>query len=347
MRAVKIFGVRDLRVVEMENPPAPGPGEVLVQVKAVGVCASDVHYYNEGRIGDAVVTEPLVIGHEFAGIIADVGPGVTNVEPGDRVAVEPGIHCGTCDMCEEGYFNLCRNIRFCGTPPHDGSMRDFMVWPAHLVEKVPDSMTMGEAAMLEPLAVGVYAVEIADDVAGKTVGVLGSGAIGLSILQAAKAAGCAETIVTDPLPFRLGLAKKLGADHTLDASDPDLVAKVKEMTGGRGLDLVFEAAGENDAVRQATEMVRPAGTVVIGGIPSEDSMTITASVVRRKQVRMQMLRRSNNCLKRSIDLVESGKIALTPFITHTFPVEHAEEAFLMARDHKDQSLRVVVEMVNG
>lgn len=343
MRAVKIFAQDDLRVVDMEKPTA-GPGEVLVHVKSVGVCASDVHYYAEGRIGDAVVTDPLVIGHEFAGIIAEVGPGVTNVKPGERVAVEPGIHCGTCDMCAEGYLNLCRNMRFCGTPPFDGSMREFMAWPSHLVEKVPDSMTMDEAAMLEPLAVGVYAVEIAGDISGKTVCVLGAGAIGLSMLQAAKAAGCAQAFVTDKFPFRLDLAKKLGADQTFDASDRDLVAKVRQATDGRGPDIVFEASGENEAVCQAGEMVRPAGTIVIGGIPSDDVMSMPASTVRRKQVRIQMLRRSNKALRKSIELVADGKIDVASFVTHRFGIEQAEEAFITTRDHKDVSIRVVVEM---
>ncbi len=342
MYAAKIFAPGDLRIVEMEKP-TPGPGEVLVQVKAVGVCASDVHYYRDGRIGDAVITEPLIIGHEFAGVIADVGPGVTNVKPGDRVAVEPGIPCYKCDLCQEGYHNLCRNMRFAGTPPYNGSMCEFVAWPTQLVEPIPDSMSMGEAAMLEPLAVGVYAVEIAGDVRGKTVGVLGVGAIGLSILQAAKAAGCGETYVTDPLPFRLDLAYKLGADHTFSAG-PNVVDAVKQATGGRGLDLVFEAAGENEAVCQATEMVRPAGTVVIGGIPREDVMTVTASVIRRKQVRIQMLRRSNNTLKKSIDLVADGKVDLASFITHRFPLDQVVQAFDTARDHKDVSLRVLVEL---
>lgn len=342
MYAAKIFAPGDLRIVEMEKP-APGPGEVLVQVKAVGVCASDVHYFRDGRIGDAVITEPLVIGHEFAGVIAEVGPGVTNVKPGDRVAVEPGIPCYQCDLCQEGYYNLCRKIRFCGTPPHDGSMREYIAWPAQLVEPIPDSMTMGEAAMLEPLAVGVYAVEIAGDVRGKTVGILGVGAIGLSILQAAKAAGCGEAYVTDVLPFRLDLAYKLGADHTFSAG-PSAVDAVKQATGGRGLDIVFEAAGENEAVCQATEMVRPAGTMVIGGIPREDVMTVTASVIRRKALTIKMLRRSNNALKKSIQLVADGEVDLSSFVTHRFPLDRVVEAFETARDRKDVSLRVLVEL---
>lgn len=343
MRAVKLFAPGDLRIVEMEKP-TPGPGEVLVQVKAVGVCASDVHYYRDMRIGDAVVTEPLIIGHEFAGVIAEVGPGVTNVKPGDRVAVEPGISCGKCDMCTMGYHNLCRSIKFCGTPPHDGSLRDFIAWPAQLVEPIADSVSMGEAAMLEPLAVGVYAVEIAGDMQGKTVGILGCGAIGLSILQAAKAAGCGEVFVTDLIPYRLDLAWKLGADHTFNAADQGVVEAVKQSTGGRGLDVVFEAAGENEAVCQATEMVRPAGTVVIGGIPREDSMTLTASVIRRKALTLKLLRRSNNTLGRSIKLLEEGKVDVASFVTHRFPVEQVTEAFETARDRKDVSLRVLVEL---
>lgn len=343
MRAVKLYAPGDLRLIEIEKP-TPGPGEVLVQVKEVGVCASDVHYFNEGRIGDAVVKEPIIMGHEFAGVIAEVGSGVTNVKAGDRVAVEPGIPCHTCDVCLAGDHNLCRNIKFCGTPPYDGALRDFMTWPAQLVEPIPDSMSLGEAAMLEPLAVGVYAVEITGDVRGKTIGVLGAGAVGLSILQAAKAAGCGDAFVTEPLQKRRELAQKLGADNIFDANDPELVDIVKAATGGRGLDIVFEAAGENEAVVQATEMVRPGGIVVIGGIPREDSMTVTASTIRRKGLTIKMLRRSKDTLRRSIEMVKQGKADVASYITHRFPLEQVEDAFVTARDQKADSLRVLIQL---
>lgn len=341
MRAARQYAPGDIRLDEIEKSSA-GPGEVLIRVRAVGICASDVHYYREGRIGDAVVTDRFILGHEFAGEIAEVGDGVTNVKVGDRVAVEPSIPCYGCDMCDSGFFNLCRNVRFCGTPPFDGSLREYMAWPAQLVERVADSMSMGEAAMLEPLAVGVYAVEIAGDVSGKTVAVLGAGAIGLSILQAAKIAGCGEVTMTDPLPYRLEVAKKLGADNTI-VVDAGIVDAVKQATGGRGPDLVFEAAGENDAVIQSTEMVRPSGCVVVGGIPSEDRMLVTASTVRRKGLTIRMLRRSNNTLRRSIQYVQSGKADVASFITHRFPLERISEAFDTAINHKDTSIRVLVE----
>jgi L-iditol 2-dehydrogenase len=327
---------------------------VLVQVKEVGICASDVHYFRDGRIGDAVVTEPLILGHEFAGIIAEIGVGVTNVRVGDRVAVEPAIPCNECYLCAEGAFNLCRNIKFCGTPPYDGALREFLSWPAGLVVPVPDSVSFGEAAMLEPLAIGVYAVDLAEPIPGKSIGVLGVGAVGLSILEAAKAAGCPDgsgcslrrhgmTIATDPIPGRLEIAERLGADKTLLVND-EVVQAVKDMTDDKGLDIVFEAAGENEAVMQATEMVRPGGLVVVGGIPREDFMTVTASTVRRKGLTIKLLRRSNQTLHRSIEMVKSGKADVASFISHRFPLEKVTEALELARDRKDLTLRVMITL---
>ena len=342
MLAAKLFAPGDIRIVEVEKPRPVG-GEVLVRVKEVGICASDVHYFRDGRIGDAVVTEPLILGHEFAGVIAEVGPGVTNVKVGDRVAVEPAIPCNQCYLCASGDYNLCRNIKFCGTPPHDGALREFLAWPANLVVPVPDSVSLGEAAMLEPLAIGVYAVDLAEPIRGKSVGVLGVGAVGLSILEAAKAAGCGMAIATDLIPGRLEIAKRLGADKTFLADDK-VVQAVKELTDHKGLDIVFEAAGENEAVVQATEMVRPNGLVVVGGIPREDSMTVTASTVRRKGLTIKLLRRSNQTLHRSVELLRDGKADLAPFISHRFPLERVTEAFELARDRKDLTLRVMITL---
>ena len=342
MKAAKLFAPGDIRIVEIKKP-SPGAGEVLVQVKEVGICASDVHYFRDGRIGDAVVTEPLILGHEFAGIIAEVGPGVTNVKAGDRVAVEPAIPCHECYLCKSGDFNLCRNLKFCGTPPYDGALREYLAWPAELVIPIPDSISLGEAAMLEPLAIGVYAVDLAEPIKGKSIGVLGVGAVGLSILEAAKAAGCGPAVATDLIPARLEIARKLGADKIFLADD-QVVQAVKDVTDDKGLGIVFEAAGENEAVVQATEMVRPGGLVVVGGIPREDFMTVTASTVRRKGLTIKLLRRSNQTLHRSIELMKSGKVDVASFISHTFPLERVTEAFELARDRKDLTLRVMITL---
>jgi len=343
MRAVKLYAPGDFRLVEVEKP-IPGPGEVLVQVKEVGICASDVHWYEDGRIGDTVMTEPLILGHEFAGVIAEIGPGVTKVKPGDRVAVEPAIPCYQCDICAEGEYNICPNVRFCGTPPTDGAFREFLSWPAQLVELIPDSVSMGEAAMLEPLAIGVYAIDIAGDVRGRRIGVLGAGAIGLSVLQAARAAGCGETFVTDLIPERLELALRLGASRTFDARDPKIVDAVKQAAGSRDLEIVFEAAGENDAVTQATEMVRPGGLVILGGIPGDDRIVLAAGTVRRKGLTIRLLRRSEDTLRHSIRLVQEGEADVASYITHRLPLEQLDEAFQIARDRRDGALRVLVHM---
>ncbi|MHB1001566.1 MAG: NAD(P)-dependent alcohol dehydrogenase [Armatimonadota bacterium] len=341
MRAARIYAPGDIRLEEISKPEI-GPGQVLVQIKEVGICASDVHWFNEGRIGETVLTDPLILGHEFSGVIAEVGPGVTNVKPGDRVAVEPAVPCYQCDMCNEGRYNICRRVMFCGTPPTDGALCDFMAWPAQLVEKVPDSVSMGEAAMLEPMAIGVHAVNLVGSVKGKTVGVLGAGAVGLSILQAALVAGCDQVFVTDLLPARLEIAKRLGAIEVFNANDSNIVSIIKDATGGRGLDIVFEAAGMNDAVRQATEMAKPGGIVVAGGIPDDDRMTVSASVVRRKELTIQLLRRSNNTLHETIRLLGEGRVNVESYITHRFPLEQVEEAFKTARDHKDETVRVMI-----
>ncbi|HUV05188.1 MAG TPA: alcohol dehydrogenase catalytic domain-containing protein [Armatimonadota bacterium] len=343
MRAAKLYAPGDFRLVEVERP-VPGLGEVLVEVREVGICASDVHWYQDGHMGDTVMTEPLILGHEFAGVIAEVGSGVTNVKPGDRVAVEPGVPCYQCDICAEGAYNICPNVRFCGTPPTDGGFREFLTWPARLVEPIPGSISMGEAAMLEPLAIGVYAIDIAGDIRCKTIGVLGAGAIGLSILQAARAAGCGETFATDLIPARLELARRLGAGRVFDARDASVAEAVTQAAGREGLDIVFEAAGENDAVVQATEMVRPGGLVILGGIPSDDRIVLGAGTVRRKGLTIRLLRRSKDTLGRAIRLVEEGKADLASYITHRFPLERLDEAFQIARDRKDGALRVIVRI---
>ncbi|WP_319586244.1 alcohol dehydrogenase catalytic domain-containing protein [uncultured Desulfobulbus sp.] len=343
MLAARLYAPNDIRLEEVSKP-SPGPGQALLQITEVGICASDVHWYNEGCIGETVITDPLILGHEFAAIVAEVGAGVSNVKPGDRVAVEPAVHCGKCDMCLEGRFNICRKILFCGTPPTDGALCEYLAWPASLLAPIPDSISMGEAAMLEPMAIGVHAVNLVHGMKGKTVGVLGVGAVGLSILQAAVVEGCGELIATDLLPMRLEAAKRLGASKVFDAGKPDVVDAIREATGGRGLDVVFEAAGVNDAVRVATEIVRPGGLLIAGGIPDNNIMTVEASIVRRKELTIQLLRRSNNTLHDAINLLADGKVDVKSYITHRFPLSEVETALKTARDNKANSIRVIVKV---
>ncbi|HEY3297867.1 MAG TPA: alcohol dehydrogenase catalytic domain-containing protein [Armatimonadota bacterium] len=343
MRAAVLYAPGDLRLIDIPKP-SPGVGEVLLRIEEVGICASDVHWFRDGRIGDQLLEKPTILGHEFSAVVAEVGPGVKRVKVGDRVAVEPANWCFQCDMCASEDFNLCRNIKFAGTSPIDGAFREFAVWPEHFMEKIPDHMTLGEAAMLEPLGVGMYAVDLAGDIRGKDVVILGSGAVGLSVLQCALSAGAGKVYVTDLIDTRLELARKLGADKTFDATDPDIMQSIILANGGNEPAVVFEAAGENDAVQMATELVRPGGNVVIIGIPYDDNMVVSAGTVRRKGLRLQMVRRSNKTLRRCVQLVSGGKADVASYITHRFPLDRISEAFQIAGERRDGAIRVLIQL---
>ncbi len=325
-----------------EPEPVPGPGEVLLRVRAVGVCASDVHYFNEGRIGDQVVREPLVLGHEVGAEVAAVGPGVSGLSPGDRVAVEPGKNCGECEPCRRGWPNLCPNVRFFGTPPVDGALREYVAWPERLCLKLPPGMSFEEAAMTEPMAVGIYAADLAGIRGGEKAAVLGAGGIGLSVLQALRAADAGPVWVTDPLEERCALALRLGA-HRAIAGDPEqAAATVRDETGGP--ELVFECAGTNEAVEQAVALAGFNARVIIVGIPYPDEVRFTASTARRKNLTLVFVRRSRDAVERAIRWAQEGRIDLKSLVTHRFPLDEAERALRLARDRADGVIRAVIEV---
>ena len=341
MKVLRLHKPFDLRLHD-EPIPEVGQDEVLVKVASVGVCASDVHYYREGRIGDQVVEKPLILGHEFSATVVGVGRNVKTLTEGDRVAVEPGKHCKRCAPCRQGYINLCPNIIFFGTPPVDGSLREYLAWPAELCVRVSDSVSFDEAAMIEPLAVGVYSAELAEMAGGETVAVLGAGAIGLSALQAARAAGASKVVVTEPIPERRKLAAKLGADVVLDPA-ADSTSAIIEQTRG-GADVVFECAGMPDAVWQTVEVARPRGRVVIVGIPEEDQYCFPAGLARHREVSVQFVRRSRNAAEKSVEMVENKLVDVASYATHRFPFERSEDALKLAADKTDGVLRAVIHL---
>ncbi len=342
MRVLRLHKPYDLQFHD-EPIPDLAPDEVLIRVGSVGICASDVHYYREGRIGDQVVQKPIVLGHEFSGVVAAVGSGVKTLQEGARVAVEPSRPCKQCDVCREGLTNICPNVQFFGTPPIDGSLREYLAWPAELCIQVSHTVSLDEAAMIEPLAVGLYAVDLAEMAGGETVAVLGVGAIGLSVLQAARVAGAAKIIVSEPIKERRELALNLGADVVIDPSTGDSTSQILEMTG-RGVEIAFECAGMPDAVAQTAEIVRPKGRVVVVGIPEEDVYSFRASPCRRKELEIQMVRRSKNTAERGVEMVERGLVDVKSYVTHRFPFEKAGEAIELAWRKSDGVLRAVVNV---
>jgi len=345
MKVLRLHKPFDMRFHD-EPVPEIGPEEVLIKVASVGVCASDVHYYREGRIGDQVVEKPIALGHEFSGTVVKVGESVRTIAEGARVAVEPGKPCKECPQCKRGYTNLCPNVVFFGTPPVDGCLREYVAWPAELCIQVGDSVTYDEAAMIEPLAVGVYAVDLAELTGGDTVAILGVGAIGLSVLQASKIMGASKLIVTDPIPERRELALKLGATLALDPADPDVVGKIIDETGG-GAEVVFECAGMPDAIWQTVQVVRPKGRVVVAGIPEEDRYCFGGSLSRRREVNIQFVRRSRNTGERSVEMVERKLVDVSSYGSHCFPFDEAEKAFKLAMDKSDGVIRAVIRVSEG
>ncbi len=314
MRAARLYGAADLRVEE-EPAPAAAACQSLVRVTAVGICGSDLHWYSEGAIGDAKIARPLVPGHEGAGQIAD-GP-----RRGERVAIDPAIPCEQCRACRDGYRNLCYNIVFSGHGETDGMMRELMPWPSHLLHPLPDSVSDAGGAMLEPLGVALWALDLGHVPFGGSVAVVGGGPIGLLLIQLLRAAGVSRVVTAEPLAHRREAAVKWGADEVVTPSDD---------ISGYGADVAFELAGNDDAVRIALESVRPGGRVVLGGIPDSDATTFRASLARRKGLTIAMVRRMNEVYPRAIDLAARGVVALDPLVSSRTPLTDAPQAFAAA-----------------
>jgi L-iditol 2-dehydrogenase len=333
VKVARLYRAGDLRVGE-EAPPIAEPGASLVRVTAVGLCGSDLHWFGQGAIGDAHLADPLVLGHEFAGVV-EQGPLV-----GRRVAVDPAIPCGVCAQCREGNPNLCTAIGFAGHGRRDGALQEFIVWPSHRLHPLPDGISDAAGAMLEPLGVAIHAFDLGHVRVGSAVAVVGAGPIGLMMLQVARAAGAGTIIAVDPLAHRRDAALALGADTALDPAQAHELAAA-DPTGAGGVHTAFEAAGTDDAVLIAMELVRPGARVVLGGIPDDDRTSFSASLARRKGLTLMMVRRMKEVYPRAIELVDRKLVDVESVVTSRYPLARTVEAFATAVAR--QGLKVLVE----
>ena len=333
-----------MQMMEVETPKIVNPTDVLIKMKVLGVCGSDIHYYVSGKIGSQVVKYPFPVGHEGAGEVVETGSGVTHVKVGDRIAIEPAMPCFKCDQCLEGRPHTCRNLKFLGCPGQaDGCLSEYIVMPETSCFPIPESMSYDQAAISEPLAIGVYAVRLANmDFTGKNVGILGFGPIGLSVLLPLMQKGAKNVYVTDKIDDRLAIAKKSGAIWTGNPDTEDVVALVKELEPAL-LDIVFECCGKQEAVDQAIDMLKPGGKLLIIGIPEFSRWSFPVDKMRHKEIAIQNVRRQNGALEETLELLAEEKVDVSRMPSHRFKFANTKQAFDLVAGYSDGVMKAMID----
>lgn len=339
MKAAILKGPRHVEFGTRPDP-VPQPGEVLVEVKAVGICGSDLHVYRHGGFGDIVVDD-LVQGHEPAGVVVGLGRGATRFKVGDRVAIEPGIHCGCCEPCRTGRPNICPNVKYLSARTVDGAFCEYLARPENTLVKLPDNLSSEQGAMLEPLAIAVHTIRASGLRLGDHVAIIGAGSIGLCILQAARLAGATRVYVFDRLDWRLEVAQRLGADEVANVDSVDPLEALETWTNGRLCDRVFEAAGTPETFHQSMQLPALGGTVVLVGLCAGD-IALPFERARAGEVNVVVLRREAHAYRAALELVDAGRADVTSFITHRFPLARTGEAMEIAASYLDNAVKVIV-----
>ncbi len=343
MRVAELMGVHDFRLTERADPE-PGPGEIRVRVGAVGLCGSDLHYYSEGSIGDTLCVYPMVLGHEPAGIVDKVGPGVTGWSRGDRAALEPALYCYHCEFCHTGRHNVCANIRFLSTPEEPGFFRDFVLLPATNLLPLPEHLSLEEGTVVEPLAVVLHSMQFAAVRPGETVAVFGAGPIGLLTIAALKLSGAHRIWVFEPVEHRREIAVQMGATAAFDPRAEDPMSCIRRETGNRGVDLAIDCAAKGGSLNLCLHAVRNAGRVVFTGIPSEATVPLEFHVARRKEITIYNVRRSNHEPPAAMELLAERPEAFRPMLTHTLPLEQVDRAFQTLAAYSDGAGKIVIRL---
>ena len=329
---------------EERDIPKPAADEVLVKLEYVGICGSDMHYYETGAIGDYVVEPPFVLGHEPGGTVVEVGENVTHLKVGDRVALEPGKTCGKCEFCKEGKYNLCPDVIFFATPPVDGVFQEYVAHEAALCFKLPDNVSTLEGALIEPLAVGFHAAIQGDAHLGQKAVVMGAGCIGLVSMMALKARGVSEVYVVDLMDKRLEKAMELGATGVINGGKEDVVEKIKELTGGLGADLIIETAGSQPTTVQAIHAAKKGSTIVLVGYSKSGEMTLPMSLALDKELTFKTVFRYRHIYPMAIDAVAKGKVNLKGIVTDIFTLDQAQEAMDHSIHDKADIVKAVIKI---
>lgn len=340
MPAAVLHGVRDLRLRRVPVP-VNTRDEVLVQVTMNGLCGSDIHFYTHGALGPFKVTSPYIPGHEACGVVVEAAMTGAGPQVGQRVAIEPGIPCRRCEFCKSGRYNLCPDVVFMSAPPVNGTFAKYVAVAADFAHPVPDAVDEESAAFVEPVSVGIQACKRAGVTAGHTVAVLGAGPIGLVTLLVARAYGATQTYAIDILENRVGLAESLGAT-IINAHKTDPVTAIAELTGGRGVDVVFDTSGSATACQSTPHLARRGGVITIVGWPDPGTLPFPIEMVLEKELDIRGVNRYANTYPTAIGLLASGRLDVHPLVSHRFPFDRVVEAFDFAVEHRAETIKVMV-----
>lgn len=342
MRAAVYYPGQGIQVDEKPFPQLDDD-KLLIKVAVAGICGSDMHYYKDGHIGDWWIRQPHVLGHEFSGTVAEIGSQVEGFSVGDRVAIEPIIPCETCHTCQAGLYNLCTNLRFTGSPHTDGAFQEYVITRPRFTHRIPETMSLKQAALVEPTSIAVHAVRQSAMQAGDSVAIIGAGPIGLLTLAVALANGASRAYISDLDDFRLEKARQLGATAAINAKD-DAVKVINELTDAQGVDVVFEAVGHHLTLEAGLNIVRPGGTLLVIGVSPEEHVSFNMMLAQSKEVTVIPVYLGRDAFPSALDLLASGQVDGELIVTHTFPLSDAKEAMDTAAYQKDKAIKVMFDM---
>lgn len=343
MKVAVMNGIGQMGFIEREVPK-PKANEVVVKLEYIGICGSDLHYYETGRIGDYIVEPPFVLGHEPGGVVVEVGEDVTHLNVGDKVALEPGKTCGHCEFCKTGRYNLCSDVIFFATPPVDGVFQEYVAHEADLCFKLPENVSTLEGALIEPLAVGFHAGIQGEAKAGQTAVVMGAGCIGLVSIMALKALGVSDVYVVDIMEKRLEKALELGATGVINAKEKNPVEAIMKLTNGKGCDLVIETAGTEMTTIQCIHMAKKGTNVVLVGYSKTGEMTLPMSLVLDKELTFKTVFRYRDIYPMAIEAVSNGKVNLKGIVTHEFTLDEVQNAMDYSVNNKADIVKAVIKI---
>jgi L-iditol 2-dehydrogenase len=343
MKAMMLTGIRQMEMKVVPDPEIKNPNDVKIKMLVLGVCGSDIHYYTKGRIGSQQVIYPFTVGHEGAGVVVETGKAVKRVKPGDMIAIEPAMPCHECDQCLAGRHHTCRRLKFLGCPGQaEGALSDYIVMPEGSCFPLSGNLTPDHGSISEPLAIGVYSVKKSGGIKGARIGIFGFGPIGMSVMLAAKVHGAELIYVTDKIEDRLAIAIREGAEFTGNPLNQNIVDQIRK-SEPLGLDAVFECCGQQEALDQAVDILKPGGKLIAVGIPEFDRWSMSVETTRRREISLQFIRRQVDCVGPALEMMKSGAIDVRNMATHRFPFNRTKEAFDLVADYRDGVMKAMID----